>query len=540
SSSMRCVWNGPTLKSRDEVEWKVRLWDEKDEAGAWTSARFEMGLLEKNDWQAKWITGDYVPKTKRKLLRAYTGGKAQRYPVDCFKKEFDSNTLSKARLYITACGLYEAHLNGKRVGDFIMAPGYTDYTKRVQYQTYDVTELLKDGNNEITVMLADGWYRGATGAWGLLCEYGYETKVLVQLELTDHKGNKTTIMSDDSWLWSNDGPIRFADNKDGEIVDSRLMPSYSGKAKVTSHSVIPVASNNVKVCEHETFKPTVITTPSGKKVLDFGQNIAGYLSFELNAKEGQRVFLRFGEMFDKEGEFTQTNIQVSVKGHTSPLQQIEYICHDGLNNYKPTFTVFGFQYVLIETDVAWKPEDFTAIAVYSDLEVTGSFDSSNTLLNKFVENTIWSGKNNFLDVPTDCPTRERHAWTGDIQIFTRSAEYLFDFNPFGRKYLKDVYDAQYKNGCLPQIAPIGGIDFFMKCMDGSVGWADVGVLMPYRLYEQYHDRQVLEEHYEGMKRYARFMQKRCGKKTLVSKPLKLKGEARKYAVNYGQCYGEWA
>ena len=180
SSSMRCVWNGPTLKSRDEVEWKVRLWNEKDEAGAWTSARFEMGLLEKNDWQAKWITGDYVPKTKRKLLRAYTGGKAERYPVDCFKKEFDSNTLSKARLYITACGLYEAHLNGKRVGDFIMAPGYTDYPKRVQYQTYDVTELLKDGNNEITVMLADGWYRGATGAWGLLCEYGYETKVLVQ------------------------------------------------------------------------------------------------------------------------------------------------------------------------------------------------------------------------------------------------------------------------------------------------------------------------------------------------------------------------
>ena len=538
SSSMHCTYKGPELKSRDIVEWKIALWDENDEQGEWNSTSFEIGLL--NDWKAQWISGDYVPNTRRKLLRAYTGGKAERYPVDCFHKGFEAQSIIKARLYITACGLYEAHINGARVGDLVMSPGYTDYTKRVQYQTYDVTGMVHNGNNEMTVCLADGWYRGATGAWGLLCEYGYETKLLVQLELTDVNGHVSMIVSDGTWEWSNDGPIRFADNKDGEIIDARMTPSYKDKAKVTRHNIIPTASNNVPVKEHERLKAKAITTPSGKKVLDFGQNIAGYISFELNGKDGDMVFMRFGEMFDENGEFTQKNIQVSLKGHTSPLQQVEYTCKEGLNQYKTKFAVFGFQYVLVESDVPWQPEDFTAIAVYSDMEVTGSFASSNELLDQFVKNTVWSGKNNFLDVPTDCPTRERHAWTGDIQIFTRSAQYLFDFSSFGRKYLNDVYDAQAKDGCLPQIAPVGGTDFFMKTMDGSVGWADVGVLMPYRLWEMDGDKGVLEKHYEGMRKYASFMQKRCGRKTLFAKPLNLKGEARKYAVNYGQCYGEWA
>lgn len=540
SGSMRCVWNGPALKSRDRVIWKVCLWDENDVPGQWSEARFEMGLLDQSDWTAQWITGDYVPKTRRKLLRAYTGGKAKRYPVDCFRKVFSSGEIVKARLYITACGLYEARINGERVGAFVLAPGYTDYRKRVQYQTYDVTRLVRKGENALTVMLADGWYRGAVGAWGLLCEYGYETRLLAQLELTDSDGNMTVICTDGTWSWSNDGPMRFADNKDGEVVDARMSPAYGGMAKHTAHPVIPSASNNVPVTEHETLKPTVITTPAGKTVLDFGQNIAGYVSFTVSARAGQRVFLRFGEMLDSIGEFTQKNIQVSRKGHTSPRQQVTYICADGRNTYKTTFAVFGFQYVLLETDVQWKTEDFTAIAVYSDIKQTGWFESSNPLLDRFVENTVWSGKNNFLDVPTDCPTRERHGWTGDIQIFTKTATYLFDFAPFARKYLNDVYDAQHADGCLPQIAPVGGTDFFMKTMDGSVGWADVGVLMPYHLWKQYGDRSVLEQYYEGMKRYVRFMQKRCGKKTLISKPLKLRGEARKYAVNYGQCYGEWA
>ncbi|MCF0112048.1 MAG: alpha-L-rhamnosidase N-terminal domain-containing protein, partial [Erysipelotrichaceae bacterium] len=216
SDSMHCVWDGLPLQSRDVVNWTVTLWDDTNTEGETTASSFEMGFLLKTDWKADWITGDYVPKTKRNLLRAYMGGTVTRYPVDCFRKEFTCEHIKKARLYITACGLYEARMNGQRIGDFVMAPGYTDYNKRVQYQTYDVTEQIVSGTNEITVQLADGWYRGSVGAWGCLCEYGYETKLLAQLELEHNDGNRTVICTDSTWQWSDDGPIRFADNKDGE------------------------------------------------------------------------------------------------------------------------------------------------------------------------------------------------------------------------------------------------------------------------------------------------------------------------------------
>ena len=540
SDSMQYQWGGPPLKSRDVVTWRVHLWDENGVQGEWAVGSFEIGLLDRKDWRAQWITGGYVPRTRRNLLRAYTGGKAKRYPVDCFKKTFTIGDIAKARLYITACGLYEARINGERVGDFVMAPGYTDYTKRVQYQTCDVTNLLCSGENTLTAMLADGWYRGGVGAWGCLCEYGYETKLLAQLEITDRAGGVTTVCTDGSWQWSDDGPIRFADNKDGEVCDARLTPSCRRNAKVTSHPVTPAASNNVPVTEHEHFKPAVITTPAGKTVLDFGQNIAGYLSFTLDAAAGQRVFLRFGEMLDRGGEFTQKNIQVSRRGHVSPLQQVEYLCRDGRNNYKTTFAVFGFRYALLDTDVKWKPEDFTAIAVYSDLERTGYFTSSHALLNQFVENTVWSCKSNHMDIPTDCPTRERHGWTGDIQVFQKTAQFLFNYAAFARKYLRDLYDLQKPGGRLPQIAPYGGVDFFMAPMDGSVGWSDVGILMPYRLWKQYGDTEILRSSYESMKKYARFMMKRVGRNYLTAQKTGLSKTDRKKIVNAGQSFGEWA
>ncbi len=519
------------LQSRGRIEWSVTLWDENGEEGETVSAFFETGLLSATDWKAKWITGNYSPKKK------------SRYPVDCFKKQFKALHVEKARLYITACGLYEAKLNGKRVGDFVFAPGYTDYNKRIQYQTYDVTELLRSGNNELTVELADGWYRGSCGAWGIRNQYGKQTKLLAQLELVSADGKTTYICTDGTWLWSNDGAIRFADNQDGERVEAYREPTYNGKAKVTKHSVVPSASNNVPVTEHERLSvKEIIKTPKGATVLDFGQNMAGYIEFTLTAKKGQKVFMRFGEMLDKDGEFTQKNIQCANKKRTkvTPLQQVEYTCKDGQNHYKTKFGVFGFRYVLIETDIDFKIENFTAIAVYSDMVQTGTFESSNGLLNQFVQNTIWSTKGNHLDIPTDCPTRERHGWTGDAQIFCGTAAYLYDFDAFAKKYLRDMYDWQKKNGKLPQIVPYGGVDFYMAVMNGSVGWADAGVIIPYTLWKRYGDRAVLEEYYDAMKKYARFMTKRCGRKTLLSKPLHLKHKDRKFAVNYGQNYGEWA
>ena len=526
SSSMCAHWDGDPVPPKTKVLWQVRLWDEMDSAGDWSEAAFETGI---DIWNAKWITGNY--KVHKKL----------RYPVDCFRKKFSTSDVQKARLYITACGLYEAKLNGERIGNFILAPGITDYRKRVQYQTYDVTELLQTGENTLTVQLADGWYRGSCGAWGLKNQYGTETKLLAQLEITDQAGNVQSIATDESWDWSNDGPICFADNKDGEIVDAQKNPTYSGKAKVTSHSVMPTASNNVPVTEHERLTAKLITTPSGKTVLDFGQNIAGYAEFTVNAHAGQAITLRFGELLDENGEFTQKNIQCSNKKITTPLQQVIYTCKEGLNHYKTTFAIFGFQYILVETEVPFTAEDFTAIAVYSDLERTGWFESSNPLLNKFVENTVWSAKNNHADLPTDCPTRERHGWSGDAQIFCSTASFLFDYEPMAEKFLNDMYDWQKPNGKLPQIAPAGGVDFYMGVMNGSVGWADAGVIMPYVLWKRYGDASILFRRYEGMKRYAEFMISRCGKwGGPYAKPVRIPKEDKKYLVNCGQSYGEWA
>ena len=527
SSSMRAEFPLPP-KSRQKIEWKITLWDENDKEGEAASATFEYGLLNPSDWQAKWISGNY--RVNKKL----------RYPVDCFQKNFNAIGIKKARLYVTDCGLYEVKLNGVRVGNFVLAPGHTDYRKRIQYQTYDVTDLINGGANTITAELADGWYRGSCGAWGLNNQYGMRTKLLAQLELTDSIGNISRICTDESWSWSNDGSITFADNKDGEIVDACKKPTCSGNAKIVKCKVVPTASNNVYITEHETFKPKLITTQKGAKVLDFGQNIAGYIAFTVRAKAGDKITLRFGEMLTKEGEFTQKNIQCATKKRATSLQKIEYICKEGVNAYKTKFAIFGFQYALIETNVPFEPEDFTAIAVYSDIEEVLTFESSNELLNKLVDCTRWSAKNNSADVPTDCPTRERHGWTGDSQLFFTTASYLFNYAPFAKKHLRDVYDWQKKDGKLPQIAPYGGVDFYMNTMNGAPGWADAGILIPYRFYRQYGDKNILKEYYGGMYRYAQFIIKRMGRKTILSKPLHISRKYRRYAVNYGQAYGEWA
>lgn len=518
------------LKSRQRVEWTVTLWDEADQKGESASAYFETGLLSASDWKAKWIAGNYRVNKKK------------RYPVDCFKKDFVALNVQKARLYVTACGLYEIKLNGVKVGDYCLAPGITDYRRRVQYQTYDVTEMIKGGLNIMTAELADGWYRGSTGAWGLKNQYGTQTKLLAQLELTDTDSKITVITSDGTWSWSNDGSIRFADNKDGESVDARKSPTYRGKAKEVNHSVVPTASNNVKLSEHEKFTAKIIKTPKGATVLDFGQNIAGYIRFAIKAKAGQTIGLRFGELIDANGEFTQKNIQCANKKRTrvTPLQRIKYVCKDGVNEYKTKFAIFGFQYVLIETNAEWRAQDFQAIAVYSDMTETLKFDSSNALLNRFVESTRWSAKNNHADLPTDCPTRERHGWTGDAQIFANTAGYLFDYAAFARKYERMLVDEQKKNGKFTQIVPSGGVDFYMTFMDGSAGWSDAGILIPYRMWKLYGDDKILTDNYSAMKKYAEYLIKKIGKWYPTAGRTGIERKYKKYLVNFGQAYGEWA
>lgn len=526
SSSMHADYP-KELSDRERVNWKICLWDENDEPGDWSEAFFETGISE---WNAKWITGNYAPKKK------------ERYPVDCFRKAFSAESVKQARLYISACGEYEARINGARVGNFILAPGSTDYRRRIQYQTYDVTDLIRNGDNALTAELADGWYRGSSGAKGRTCTYGTVTRFIAQLEITGTDGTVRTIATDESWQWSGDGPIRFADNEDGEIVDASMTPGYGGKAKLNPLDVPLTASNNVFVTEHERFKPAEkITTPGGKTVLKFPQNLCGYLAFCLNAHKGQKIHIRLGEMLDDAGEFTQKNIQCVTGGKASPLQEFTYTCKEGLNEYKPKFFYGGFQYALIETDIPFELDDFTQIALYSDFPFTSSFDCSNELINRFYQATEWSLKSNSTDIPSDCPTRERMGWTGDSQVFFGTASFLSDYAAFARKHLRDVFDRQWKNGKLPQIAPYANEDWFMWTVNGSVGWADVGILMPWRFYQKYGDRRILEDNFDRMLRYAKFMISRCGKPGgIYAKPLGISHANRKYAVNAGQSYGEWA
>jgi alpha-L-rhamnosidase len=413
-------YEGQPFKSRDRVTWTVALWDENDVEGEKTSSWFEMGLLKAEDWRAQWIAGDYKPK------------KNTRYPVDCFQKTFFvSKRVAHARLYITACGLYEARLNGERIGSFVLAPGSTDYRYRLQYQIYAVTETIAAGENKLEVQLADGWYRGSIECFCPVNVFGKQMKLLCQLKMFFEDGTVETVTSAESFRWSDDGCLRFADLKDGEIYDASRKPGYGGRARVVKEKVIPSASNNVPVTEHEEFQAKLIITPSGKRVLDFGQNIAGFLSFTVQGGKGQKIRLVCGETLDENGEFTQKNFQIKkpfkkygklteillVTGNGSkikaemtetPKQEIEFICSGGQDQYKMAFAVFGFRYALIETDIAFDSAKFKAVAVYSDMEQTGDFSCSHEKINRFLENTRWSIKGNFLDLPTDCPPRA--AW----------------------------------------------------------------------------------------------------------------------------------
>lgn len=540
---------GETLQSRDIVTWKVRLWDEKDQPGAWNSASFEMGLLEESDWLAKWISGDYKPKKK------------ERYPVDCFKKDFQTKKeIKKARLYASARGLYDVCINGSRLTDFILAPGMTDYRKRIQYQTYDVTGLLQD-KNTLELRLADGWYRGSSAAYGVTEVYGNQTSLIAQLEVIYTDGSKDVIATDGSFAWSNDGPIRFADLKDGEIYDAEKKPSYQGKAVEIMDSAKNKphlqASNNVAVQEKETFQPKLLIAKDGTKVLDFEQNMAGYIAFSIHGEKGQKLVLKCGEVLDEEGRVDLSGIQETrpakgwsqmdlikklmgapIKGATevTPKQEINFVCSGSEDSYKTSFAVFGFRYAEVETDIAIKPENFTAIAVYSDMETVGEFNCSNPMINQLYQNTLWSMKGNFLDLPTDCPTRERLGWTGDAQIFFYTGAYMMDTAAFFKKWLLDMQDAQYKNGTIPAVLPYQGVDMMYKATGVSVGWADAVYLIPYRYYKRYGDLSVLEDCWDMIEKYAAYLWKHLG---MTDKKAAKENPYNAYTYEKGVHLGEW-
>lgn len=550
SESMTHIpYEGPELSSRERICWKVRLWDEKDEAGEFAESFFEMGLLKAEDWHGKWISGDYEPQ------------KDTRYPVDCFARHFEAKSgCKRARFYISACGLYEAKLNGKKVGDACFTPGCTDYRKRIPYQAYDVTDLIQEGTeNFLEVELADGWYRGCINAYGQTEVYGMQTRLLCQLELLYEDGTEERVVSDGSFLWSDDGPLRFSDFKDGETYDANYKPSYHGGAKETGETAIPVSSDQVPVREKEIFSAKPLFSLSGRLILDFGQNLAGYVDVCVKGEKGQKISLRMGEILDEDGELTLKNIQVKRPARNfdfnnqlkvmmgnydaieeelvcSPLQEVHLILSGNEDHYRTKYALFGFRYAEVVSDREVDPSCFHAVAVYSDMEPLGKFRCSNEKVNRLFENTLWSMKSNYLDIPTDCPTRERLGWTGDAQIFFNTAAYFMDTAAFFRKWLADVEDSQYPDGSIPAVVPYAGLEMMYKSTGSSVGWHDAGILIPWRFYLCYRDERILERYYGMMRKCAMFMIDNAGPK---DEEQKKDNPYRRYMYVKGVQLGEW-
>ena len=540
--------------SRAHGHWRVRLWDEKDQPGPWKEMSFETGLMT-TDWQGQWVDPEPgsldIPGNdainllarsnwERKQAEKVAAGKgsAEPYqfhrPASYLKRTFTAPA-GNARLYITAKGLYVAWLNGKRVGDMVLAPGSFTGNKHLGAQTYDVTTFLKDGENELLVTLGDGWHRSTSGVNGDRNLFGDTLGLLFQLEVD----GVPICVSDGLMQATQAGPIRQNDMQQGEVYDARREGVLTGWHSVkTIANTLPITGmNTVPIRENEAFIGKQIQTPNGEKVLDFGQNIAGYVEMTLTAHEGQKVRLTCGETLDECGNFTQENFQDRSRHQEGgTFQLLELICKEGVNHWKPSFTIMGFRYAKVETDADLADAVFTAHAIYSEMEVTGEFICGREDVNQLVQNSIWSQKGNFCDVPTDCPTRERAGWTGDMGIFIETGLTLMDCYPVVEKWLRECRMNQYPDGRMANIAPPNGRPSPMTpmlCM--SAGWGDAAILVPYAMYQRTGDRRILADNYEMMQRWYLFLLGRAQQTT----PEQQDGEYAKYTVLNGMDYGEW-
>ena len=480
-------------------------------------------------WRAKWID----PEPSHGLEPSHDA-EAKR-PASYLRRRFTVNTTEKAWLYITCHGLYVAWINGRRVGDFVLAPGTGDYHKRLTVQCYDVSGLLNDGDNEIVVALGDGWYRGSVGIDGLWNYYGEDISLLCQLEAD----GEAVLCSDEDWEATQQGPIRENDLQQGERYDARLeeLNGWHGVAVRDFGYDNLAPTESVPILEQERFPGKLIRTPNGETVIDFGQNLAGYTELRLTAKAGQRITLWHGETLDENGNFTQANFDPGERSrHGGIPQKLEYTCKDGLNVYKPQFCVFGFRYARVETDIDLAGASFTAVAVYSRMLQTGFFECGNADVNRLFQNALWSMRSNFCDIPTDCPTRERAGWTGDAGVFAPTAVYLMDCYPVLRKWLGECRLAQREDGLVQNIAPVNNSGSMISNMlQGSAGWGDACVLVPWALYEAYGDKAILEENYDMMRRWLEF----CGSRARETRPQNMDNPWKECLVDQGFHFGEW-
>ncbi len=436
--------------------------------------------------------------------------------VPLFRRTFCiQKAIENAALRLSAHGIYEAELNGRPVTKNRFMPGLTSYYYRIQVQEYDVSDGIHAGENELRVTVGDGWWR-----WNN--NFGYTLSLWAELTLRYADGSEETITTDECWD-AGLGPVVRTDLQKGEVYDARTKPHSWKKAILcTEHTEGELIENqSVPVREADRFPGRSMRDASGKLVIDFGQNLAGYVHMTLrHTKAGQVVHLKHGEGLDKEGCFSTANCD----GGRKEFQEITYICRGAeTEEYTPHFAVFGFRYALVE---GIADADFEAIAVYSDMEETGDFKCSNALINKLVENARWSQKGNFLDVPVDCPTRERNAWTGDAMIYCRTAAYFMDVRQFFKKWLVDQTIEQYGSGkvgiTFPSTSSVHNpeeLPFVQKkdpdmalagptgegnLGEDSVGWGDSAVWIPYQLYLMYGGAEFLKGHYNTAKKWVEF------------------------------------
>jgi len=496
--SVHVPYAGEALQSGKKYAWKVRVWDNYKKVSAWSEpAFFQMGFLDTRDWVASWISPGYTEDT---VIR----------PSPLMRKEFTlPKKIASATAYITAHGLYEASINGKRVGDAYLTPGWTAYQKRIQYQVYDVTAMLRQGDNAIGVSLGNGWFRGMLGWGDNKNHYGKELALLLQLEIVYADGSEETIASDQTWK-SSTGSVLYNEIYNGETQDARLektgwtLAGYNDSewnlVKVANHPKdLLLATRNEHVKKQETFVPIkVFATPAGEKVIDFGQNLVGWVQMKVAGKPGDRVILSHAEVLDKSGNFYIENLRAAKAQDT-------YILKGGSEEiFEPHFTWHGFRYLKVEGYPGEiKPENFTAIVLYSDLPLTGSFVTSNDTINQLQHNILWGQKGNFLDVPTDCPQRdERLGWTGDAQAFSRTAAFNMNVNSFFAKWLLDV-EADQDTGRVPFVVP----NVLGSGAVNSAGWADAATIIPWNMYLVYADKELLGRQYASMKAYVESIRK---------------------------------
>ena len=497
---------GPAPASATRYYWRVRVWTAAGDVSAWSPAAYwETGLLRATDWTAKWIGPAPQP------------GDSGVTPSPLLRREFELHgRVRSARLYVTSLGLNQVYLNGRRVGRAELTPGWTSYHHRLEYLTYDVTALLRAGDNAVGAMLGDGWYRGYLGFDHARNLYGEHRALLLQLDVRYDDGRTERIASDGKWK-TIDGPVRSSDIYNGETYDARLERTGWTSAPYDDGSWAPVAVLDAPAAQLvapvappvrrvRELKPVSIrTAPNGEIVFDLGQNFAGWARLTVHGPAGTPVTMRFAEVLDHDGNIYTGNLRRAE-------QTDRYILKGGGTEvYEPHFTYHGFRYVAV-SGLPGAPDSstITGIALSSDLERTGTFVTSDTMLNQLQHNIQWGQRSNFMGVPTDCPQRdERLGWTGDAQVFARTAAFNMDVDGFFSNWLADVAIDQHADGSLPWVIPnpMGG-DSTDKA--GTAGWGDASVIVPWTMFLAYGDRGLLARQYPSMRAWVDFEKRQTG------------------------------